>query len=242
MRPIAACGTFVLFAFALCTPLRAAGDGDNQLARVAGTVQYQAGADPAYHAVFGKIDLSDEALAVTLAQSRAQVILPDSSSIDVGATTRVRLGAFNAAATGNPNVVVLELGALHFNIRHPAGGRANYRFQTPTSQIGVRGTEGYIVTGPSGTDFYCVDCTPGDVTITVGGRSYPLESGQQAIIIGTSAANADADIVTRPCANPAAIALSDGKLGAAIPADQRFDTTGAAGGDPLQPTLVPPPR
>jgi hypothetical protein len=128
MRPIAACGTFVLFAFALCTPLRAAGDGDNQLARVAGTVQYQAGADPAYHAVFGKIDLS-EALAVTLAQSRAQVILPDSSSIDVGATTRVRLGAFNAAATGNPNVVVLELGALHFNIRHPAGGRATIVFK-----------------------------------------------------------------------------------------------------------------
>ncbi len=242
MRPIAACSTFILFAFALCTPLHAAGDGDKQLTRVAGAVQYQAGADPAYHAVFGKIDLGDEALAVTLAQSRAQVILPDSSSIDVGAKTRVRLGAFNAADTGNPNVVVLELGVLHFNIRHPAGGRANYRFQTPTSQIGVRGTEGYIVTGPSGTDFYCVDCTAGDVTVTVGTHTYALATGQQAIIIGTTPANADVDVVTRPCANPAAIALSDGKLGAAIPVDQRFDTTGAAGGDPLRPTFVPSPR
>jgi hypothetical protein len=242
MRPIAVFGTFALFALALCTPLRAASDIDKQLARVTGTVQYQSGSDPAYHAVFGKIDLSDEALAVTLAQSRAQVILPDSSSIDVGPTTRLRLGAFNAADTGNPNVVVLELGVLHFNIRHPAGGRANYRFRTPTSEIGVRGTEGYIVTGPSGTDFYCVDCTAGDVTVTVGTHSYALATGQQAIIIGTTPANADVDVVARPCANPAAIALSDGKLGAAIPVDQRFDTTGAASGDPLQAVPIPPPR
>ena len=35
-------------------------------------------------------------------------------------------------------------------------------------------------------------------------------------------------------ANPAAIALSDGKLGGAIPVDQRFDTTGALKGNPLQ--------
>src|ERR1700678_3154862 len=83
MRPIAAYATFALLIVALCAPLRAAGDNDKQLARVAGTVQYQAGSDPGFHAVFGKIDLSDEALAVTLAQSRAQVILPDSSSIDV---------------------------------------------------------------------------------------------------------------------------------------------------------------
>jgi len=242
MRTIAACSTFALVALALCMPLRASGDGDKQLARVTGTVQYQAGSDPAYHAVFGKIELGNDALAVTLAQSRAQVILPDSSSIDVGAKTRVRLGAFNAADTGNPNVVVLELGVLHFNIRHPAGGRANYRFLTPTSAIGVRGTEGYIVTGPSGTDFYCVDCTAGDVTVTVGTHSYALATGQQAIIIGTTPADAGVDVVTRPCANPAAIALSDGKLGAPIPVDQRFDTTGAPDGDPLLAVSMPAAR
>lgn len=232
---LAVCASFVCL---LNAPLGAAGDGDKQLARVAGTVQYQAGADTTYHALFGRIDLADNALAVTLAQSRAQVILPDSSSIDIGATTRVRLGAFNAADSGNPNVVVLELGALHFTIRHPTGGRANYRFQTPTSQIAVRGTDGYIVTGPSGTDFYCVDCAPGDVTVTVGAHSYALKTGDQAIVIGTTPADADVDVVARPCANPAAIELSDGKLGGAIPVDQRFDTTGAPGGDPLQPVPV----
>jgi hypothetical protein len=211
---------------ALCAPGDAAGT-DKQLARVAGTVQYQSGTDAALHAIAGRIDLADEATAVTLAQSRAQVTLPDSSSIDIGATTRVRLGAFNAVDTGNPNVIVLEIGALHFTIRHPAGGRANYRFQTPTSQIAVRGTDGYIVTGPSGTDFYCVDCKSGDVTVTVGANSYALATGEQAIVIGTTQANALVDVVRRPCANPAAIELSDGKLGAAIPLDQRFDTTGA---------------
>jgi hypothetical protein len=233
VQRIAACAAFAGLLLALCAPLRAASDGDKQLARVNGTVQYQTGSDATLHAVFGKIDLADEALAVTLAQSRAQVILADSSSIDIGATTRVRLGAFNAVDTGNPNVIVLELGALHFTIRHPAGGKANYRFQTPTSQIAVRGTDGYIVTGPTGTDFYCVDCQPGDVTVTVGTHSYALATGQQAIIIGTAPANANVDVVARPCANPAAIELSDGKLGAAIPLDQRFDTTGALRGDPL---------
>jgi hypothetical protein len=237
---IARAALVALTMLALCAPLDAAGDGDKQLARVTGTVQYQTGADTTLHAIFGRIDLADEATAVTLAQSRAQVTLPDSSSIDIGATTRIRLGAFNAADTGNPNVVVLELGAVHFTIRHPAGGRANYRFQTPTSQIAVRGTDGYIVTGPSGTDFYCVDCKAGDVTVTVGTHSYELATGEQAIIIGTTPANADVDVVKRPCANPAAIALSDGKLGAAIPLDQRFDTTGAPAGDPTQPVRFEP--
>lgn len=238
-RALAASCAWAGAALALAAPLQAANDGDKQLARVAGTVQYQAG-EGAYQAVFGRIDLADDAVAVTLARSRAQVTLPDSSAIDIGATTRVRLGAFNAADTANPNVVVLELGTLHFTIRHPAGGRANYIFKTPTSQIGVRGTEGYLVTGPTGTDFYCADCNPGDVTVTVGSHSYQLATGDQAIIIGTTPANADVDVVARPCANPAAIELSDGKLGTKIPPDQRFDTTGALGGDPLQPVTVRP--
>lgn len=232
-RAVAA-AAFASAFLALCAPLGAANDGDKQLAWVAGIVQYQTGSNPAFHAVFGKIDLSDAALAVTLTQSRAQLILPDSSSIDIGATTRVRLGAFNAVDTGNPNVVVLELGALHFTIRHPAGGKANYRFVTPTSQIAVRGTDGYIVTGPTGTDFYCVDCMPGDVTVTVGNRSYELATGDQALIVGATGARASVDVIAQPCANPAAIALSDGKLGAAIPVADRFDTTGALKGNPLQ--------
>jgi hypothetical protein len=237
---LAVIGVLAAFVLAVRAPLGAANDGDKQLARVAGTVQFQAGNDTAFHLIFGRIDLPDDAIAVTLVQSRAQLLLADSSSIDIGAKTRVRIGAFNAVDTGNPNVIVLELGTLHFTIRHPAGGRANYRFQTPTSQIAVRGTDGYIVTGPTGTDFYCVDCQTGDVTVTVGAHSYALATGQQAIIIGATPGSAKLDVVAKPCANPAAIDLSDGKLGAAIPLDQRFDTTGAPAGDPLQPVTMPP--
>jgi hypothetical protein len=230
----------VAFSLVLCASPAASTDQPKQLVRVTGTVQYQWGADAALHQLFGRLDLPDDALAVTLAQSRAQLTLPDSSEVDIGATTRVRIGAFNAAETGNPNVIVLELGALHFVIRHPAGGRANYRFQTPTSQIAVRGTDGYIVTGPTGTDFYCVDCSPGDVTVTVGARSYALATGQQAIVVGSDPASADVNVIAQPCGNPAAIALSDGKLGAAIPPGQRVDTTGALDGDPLKEVPVGP--
>jgi|GEM_PF-1845507 hypothetical protein len=236
---LVACGVLAALALATRAPLDAASGGGKQLARVAGTVQFQAGSDAAFHTIFGRIDLPDDALAVTLPQSRAQLVLADSSSIDIGAKTRVRLGAFNAVDTGNPNVIVLELGALHFTIRHPAGGRANYRFQTPTSQIAVRGTDGYLVTGPTGTDFYCVDCQAGDVTVTVGTHSYVLATGQQAIIVGATPNTAKVDVIAKPCANPAAIELSDGKLGAAIPIDQRIDTTGALLGDPLLPVAIP---
>lgn len=224
--------------FVACASSGIADDHDKQLARVNGSVAYQRGSDAALHALFGRIDLPDDATAITLAQSRAQLTLLDSSTIDIGATTRVRLGAFNAIASGNTNVVTLELGVLHFTIRHPAGARANYRFDTPTSQIAVRGTEGYLVTGPSGTDFYCADCNAGDVTVTVGTRHYDLATGDQAIVIGTNAANALVDVVARPCANPAAIDLSDGKIGGAVPLDQRFDTTGAPGGDPTKAVRV----
>jgi len=237
----AAIATLAGLLIAASSPMDAAGEGGKQLTRVAGAVQFQAGSEGAFHALFGRIDLPDDALAVTLAQSRAQLVLADSSTIDIGAKTRLRVGAFNAIDTGKPNVVVLELGTLHFTIRHPAGGRANYRFQTPTSEIAVRGTDGYIVTGPTGTDFYCVDCTAGDVTVTVGTRSYALATGEQAIVVGATPAGAKVDVVAKPCANPAAIELSDGKLGAAIPLDQRFDTTGAPGGDPLAPVAMPPP-
>jgi hypothetical protein len=47
------------------------------------------------------------------------------------------------------------------------------------------------------------------------------------------------DVVAQPCGNPAAIAISDGKLGRTIPPDRRVDTTGALGADPLVPVSIP---
>jgi hypothetical protein len=212
---------------------------DKQLVRVGGIVQYQAAASDPLHDVFGRLDLPDDATAVTLAGSRALVRLIDSTEIDIGALSRVRLAAFNGLADGPPNVVRLELGAIHFQVRHAAGARSNYRFVTPTSQLAVRGTEGYIVTGPLGTDIYCVACDAGDATVTIGTRTFPLTTGWQTIVTGTDPATAQVDVIHEPCGNPAAIAISDGKLGAAIPPDKRVDTTGALGGDPRRPVPLP---
>lgn len=214
----------------------AAAPGEKQLARVRGVVQYQAAPNAPYQRIVGSLELPDDAIAVTLADSQGLVRLPDSTEIDIGARARVQLGAFNAAPTAGPNMVVtLDVGAVHFRVRHPQGERTVYHFTTATTQIAVRGTEGYIVTGPKGTDFYCAACEPGDVTMQVGTQTIPLVTGQQVIVDLTKPARARARVFTAPCSNPAAIAISDGKLGRTIPRSQWVDTTGALGADPRKP-------
>jgi hypothetical protein len=224
----------VLILIAATAPHAGAATGDKQLARVRGTVQYQTDPAATFKPILGSLVLPDDAVAVTLADSQGLLKLPDSSEIDVGAKARFHVGAFNALTTGKPNVVTLELGAIHFVVRHPSGARANYVFITPTSQIGVRGTEGYIVTGPSGTDFYCATCSAGDVTMKVGTRSIRLVTGQQVIVDGADAESAKTSVFKAPCSNPAAIAVSHGKLGRTIPRAKWVDTTGSLGADPLQ--------
>jgi hypothetical protein len=229
----------VLGLLALSASAGAAAESSKQLVRVSGTVQYQVRGNAAFKPLFGSLDLPDDALAVTLADSQGMVKLADSSEIDIGSRVRIRLAAFNAAATGKPNVVTLELGAVHFVVRHPQGGKANYVFITPTSQIAVRGTEGYIVTGPKGTDFYCAACSEGDVTMRVGNRTIPLVTGQQVFVLGSDQATAETNVVTAPCTNPAAIAISNGKLGKGIAPSEQVDTTGAITADPLRPPVKP---
>ena len=72
--------------------------------------------------------------------------MPDSSEIGLGQNTRVHVAAFNDMRNGPGTSITVENGALKFDIRHPSGKKANYRFITPTSQIGVRGTIGLIAT------------------------------------------------------------------------------------------------
>lgn len=216
-----------------------AAGADKQLARVSGTVEYQPRPSDQFRELVGRLGLPDDAVAVTLADSQALLQLADSSEIDIGAKARIRVGAFNAVANGKPTVVTLELGAIHFVVRHPQGARANYLFVTPTTQIAVRGTEGYIVAGPNGTDFYCADCSAGDVTLRVGKRTIPLATGQQVIVVTDGGAKLETTVETLPCTNPAAIAVSNGKLGRGAAASQLVDTTGSLSGDPLRPPAAP---
>jgi hypothetical protein len=221
------------------TPARA-GDAPSALSWVRGTVEYQL-PNAAFRQLAGQLTVPDATLAVTLADSRALLQLPDSSEVDIGAKARLLVGAVRAAEAAQPTVLTLQLGAIHFVIRHPVGARANYIFSTPTAQIAVRGSEGYIVAGPRGTDFYCADCGPSDVTIHVGARTFAVTTGQQLIVVGGDPATADTTLVKLPCGNPAAIAISDGKLGRTIPPDQRVDTTGSLDADPLAAPASPTP-
>lgn len=67
--------------FVAALPSVSGAAGSKQLRHVRGTVGYQLAAAAALTPVFGKIDLPDEALAVTQASSVAELALPDSSVV-----------------------------------------------------------------------------------------------------------------------------------------------------------------
>ncbi len=212
-------------------PTASLASSDKQLERVRGVVGYRAAADGPLHQIVGRLDLADDAWAVTENAAAALLRLADSSEIELGEKTVVQVGAFNSAQSGAQNTIVVEHGALHFKIRHPAGMRSNYVFQTGTSQIAVRGTEAYVVSGPRGTQVFCVECTPGDVTIRTGARVITIVTGQTATILGASAAGASITVGANAALhNPALdqFVASHGAL-AANPAVVAADPTGVVG-------------
>ena len=155
---------------------------DTQLRAVRGIVGYQTGKDAPLARVFGSFLIGDNQYAVTQAASNALLSLADSSEVALGANTSVQVGQITQLAAAQPTAMTLNVGALRFAIRHPAGGESNYRFQSTTSQIAVRGTIGLYSSGPNGDVITCLACTPGDVTVTAGGKSFSLLTGQTARI------------------------------------------------------------
>ena len=176
------------------TPAGAAADKD--LRAVRGTSGYRATPSAPFQRVFGHITLTDDYIAVTQAASNALVVLPDSSEVALGENTSVQVGAFNATTAPTPTTIALQNGAVRFNVRHPAGGRANFRFSTMTSQIAVRGTIGLLGSGPNGDVLSCLQCDSGDVVVTVGTQTYTLLTGQTLFVslagVVTTAATAAA--------------------------------------------------
>jgi hypothetical protein len=153
--------------------------GSKQLQHVRGTIGYQvAAAGTDFKQVFGKLDLPDDAYAVTRAQSAAVLAMPDSSLISLGENTNVQVGAFNAATAAPGSAITLNGGALRFDIRRPQGGVANYRFTTTTSAVGVRGTIGLLSFVNGVTTVGCLQCAADSVTVTAGGQTVTLLTGQ----------------------------------------------------------------
>jgi Na+/proline symporter len=124
-------------------PLTVRADDDKVLTNMKGAVSYEHSGTP--HSLVPKVKqlLTDDDYAVTQTDSLAQVALPDSSLVTLGATTRVQLAFFNQTDIANAKFIVYQ-GKTRFEVAHPQGGKANYTFQTPTTQIAVRGTEGDI--------------------------------------------------------------------------------------------------
>ena len=173
---------FVLAA-AILAAVPAAAAQDAQLRAVRGTVGYQLDKDAPFTRVVGSLLLTDNRFAVTRAASNGELVLADSSIVALGENTNIQVGAITQAGAAAPTAMSLVAGAIRFNVRHPAGGRSNYVFSTPTSQIAIRGTIGLLATGPGGDTLTCLDCAPGDVTITTKRRAaVVLLTGQTAVI------------------------------------------------------------
>ncbi|MBC5816110.1 MAG: FecR domain-containing protein, partial [Candidatus Eremiobacteraeota bacterium] len=162
---------------ATIVPLASSAATDKTLERVKGAVSYDMG-DNKPHAISGQLVLPDNAFAVTDNGALARLQLPDSSTIEIGQHTRVQVGAFSPAESGKLNYITLNNGAIKFNIHRPAGGKSNYQFVTPTSQIAVRGTAAFLAAGPQGTMVSCIACAAGDVTVTTGSTTTALVTGQ----------------------------------------------------------------
>jgi hypothetical protein len=173
--------TALLLSGAIVAAIAPAGGGaagEKQLRRIRGTIGYQQNANAPFAQVFGRLDLPDDAIAVTQAQSTAELVMPDSSIIALGENTHVQVGAFENAAEGPGSTLIVSGGALRFDVRRPAGGRANYKFITATSQIAVRGTIGLLSFVGGNTTVACVACAADSVQVTVGAQTFGLATGQ----------------------------------------------------------------
>jgi hypothetical protein len=217
-------------AAALTLGVAGAADQTNDLARVRGEVTYAVPAAAATtRPLAGRIDLAEDARAITGFRAAARLTLPDSSVVEIGDRTDVRLDAFRGASTAHG--IVLQRGALRFTIRHPAGAASNYVFKTPTSQIAVRGTLAYLVSGPNGDQLYCVDCAPGDVTASAGLDTYRVESGQTLNVRRIGGRAFDAAIIANASVNnPAIDQFLRGFSPFGRPASEGSDPTGSDSG------------
>jgi hypothetical protein len=217
-------------AAALAGARASAADQTNELARVRGEVGHAVPASAATtRPLAGRIDLSEDARAVTGFRAAARLTLPDSSTVEIGDKTDVRLDAFRGAAAAHG--IALQHGVLRFTIHHPAGAASNYVFKTPTTQIAVRGTLAYLVSGPNGDQLYCVDCAPGDVTANAGPDTVRVESGQTLNVRRIGGRAFDSAIVANASVNnPAIDQFLRGFSPFGRPASEGSDPTGSDSG------------
>jgi hypothetical protein len=142
------------------------------------------------------VSLSDTDWVATHAASQGVIQLPDSSLVTVGQLSNVQLTSFDGTSATATFVVV---GKVRFQVKHPQGAAANYKFSTDTGQIAVRGTVGDIFSGPQGLQvnvYSLSDPTlPVQVTITSTGQVFTVGAGQSLVV--TSVAGTATGSVTQ---------------------------------------------
>jgi len=204
---------------------------DNVLRRDTGIVTYKLPqSDPV--SLTGSAEVSQSVIATTAVESLATLQLRDSSEIRIGDRTTVRIGDLALAADNTPGATIfMDRGAVRFAIKHPTGGKANYRFVTPTSTLGVRGTIGYFVVGPAGQQIYCVKCEAGDVSVTTSTGTVEVRSGQTLDLrLENGAISNSAIVPNRTINNPAIDQFLGGVSPFGQPAVNGFDATGSGSG------------
>ena len=178
----------------------------------------------------GTITVTSRNTVITKFLGRGELRFTDSSTIELGDQTTVRIRELpehpDAATT-----IVLDHGAVRFTVRHPEGKRSNYIFQTPTSQIAVRGTRAYLIVGPGGTQLYCVECDPGDISAVTALDSYTIVSGQSLNVRTINGKAFDAAIVANATVNnPAVDQFLGGFSPFGRPMEEGIDFTGSGSG------------
>jgi hypothetical protein len=131
-------------------------------------------------ALNASVDLPDEDYTITGPASLAQLTMPDSSRIMMGADTKVQLASFSQTDVANAKFVIYS-GKTRFIVKHPNGAHANYTFQTTTGTVGVRGTQGdieYDANGALRVNVYELCDKNYPVQVTAGGKTLTVVAGQ----------------------------------------------------------------
>lgn len=114
----------------------------------------------------------------TKKDSATQLLFVDNSTLSIGADADVLLDnmVFDPGGKVLGGVARISSGALRF-----AGGpgKKNLTFETPTSVIGIRGTQLNLLVSPASTE---IEVTEGVVQITAGGITMALPAPQYAVI------------------------------------------------------------
>lgn len=129
-------------------------------------------------------DVFQDETVRTGAESMAQLLFLDETSLSIGPQSEVLLDRFIYDPATGAGEVVLETAKGAFRFITGSQDPTNYEIRTPFAAIGVRGT--IVDCYASVIGLYCV-AQEGTVIITIGGVTYTLAPGQALFVAANGA-------------------------------------------------------